>query len=283
MIENDYSLSVIIPNYNKAAYLERCINSVLDQEYLPSEIIIVDDCSTDDSVDVIERFCKKNPLVKLLLLDANGGVSNARNKGAEVASSSYITFLDSDDFYFNKNKLRNEIELIKSIREKDGSNAIAYSAILRVDIQDKVYETPSFNSTWYINGRAYYSFLSKRKSQTIPRDYCVLKDSFFKAGGYSYPKNFYEDLDLLIRLSKIDSFYYTGEAGTAYRITPNGLSKRPKEEHVHAVNTIIAQYKSQEPIWVKVILKLMGVEWKFESRLLLYREQRKKFYLRCSD
>ena len=59
-------ISIIIPNYNKEKYIEKCVDSVLKQSYMPKEIIIVDDCSTDNSRRTIEKLAKKNETIKLI-------------------------------------------------------------------------------------------------------------------------------------------------------------------------------------------------------------------------
>lgn len=92
-----YKISVIIPVYNAENFLKRCINSVLDQSYQNLEIIIVNDGSTDSSLNILKEFSKKDNRIVLLNQD-NKGVSSARNRGLKLATGDYITFLDSDDY-----------------------------------------------------------------------------------------------------------------------------------------------------------------------------------------
>ncbi len=91
-------LSVIIPIYNVADFLPRCINSVLLQTASDLEIILVDDCSTDDSRQICDDFATKYSNIKVIHREKNGGLSEARNTGIQSATGDYITFLDSDDF-----------------------------------------------------------------------------------------------------------------------------------------------------------------------------------------
>lgn len=84
--------SIIVPNYNKAEYIEECINSILNQTYKNYEIIMIDDGSTDNSVEVINKF--NINLLKTNRLQAGG----ARNLGLKQATGDYIIFLDSDDY-----------------------------------------------------------------------------------------------------------------------------------------------------------------------------------------
>lgn len=90
-------ISVIIPVYNTAPYLERCISSVTENTYKNLEIICVNDGSTDDSLEVLNRLAAKDPRIRVID-QPNGGVSAARNHGLDVASGEYVAFVDSDDW-----------------------------------------------------------------------------------------------------------------------------------------------------------------------------------------
>ena len=89
-------LSIIIPVYNVEEYLDRCLSSVLDQEFTSYEVILVDDGSTDSSPLICDRYSATDPRFRTLH-KPNGGVSSARNAGLELAKGEYIMFLDSDD------------------------------------------------------------------------------------------------------------------------------------------------------------------------------------------
>lgn len=88
--------SIIIPMYNSEKFIDRAIQSLLNQTYKNFEIILVNDCSTDQTLLVCEKYIKNN--IKLLDLDKNLGVSNARNIGLQNAKGEYVLFLDSDDW-----------------------------------------------------------------------------------------------------------------------------------------------------------------------------------------
>jgi len=89
-------VSVIIPIYNTENYLERCVNSVLTQTHNNLEIILINDGSTDNSLDICKKLADKDK--RIILIDKeNTGVSNTRNIGIEKSSGNYIIFIDSDD------------------------------------------------------------------------------------------------------------------------------------------------------------------------------------------
>lgn len=92
-------VSIIVPIYNVAAYLHRCVDSLLKQSYPNIEIILVDDRSTDGSLMIAEKFEADHPdKFKLLRRENNGGLSAARNSGLKAASGEWLTFVDSDDW-----------------------------------------------------------------------------------------------------------------------------------------------------------------------------------------
>ena len=89
-------LSIIVPVYNAEEYLERCLQSIVDQEFTSYEVILVDDGSTDSSPLICDRYSATDPRFRTLH-KPNGGVSSARNAGLELAKGEYVMFLDSDD------------------------------------------------------------------------------------------------------------------------------------------------------------------------------------------
>lgn len=94
------TVSIIIPVYNVAEYIEKCLYSVIQQKTDNIECILVDDCGTDNSIEIAERFINqyKGPITfKVLHHDHNRGLSAARNTGIDTATGEYVFFLDSDD------------------------------------------------------------------------------------------------------------------------------------------------------------------------------------------
>ncbi len=90
-------LSIIVPCYNTGKYLNKCINSILEQNYKNIEVIIVDDGSTDDTKNIVKKIINEDNRVKYFYKE-NSGVSDTRNYGLNKAEGEYITFVDSDDF-----------------------------------------------------------------------------------------------------------------------------------------------------------------------------------------
>ncbi len=87
-------ISVIVPVYNVEKYLERCLDSIINQTLKNVEIICVNDGSTDNSINILKEYSSQIIIVN----KENGGLSDARNKGLDYASAPYIAFVDSDDW-----------------------------------------------------------------------------------------------------------------------------------------------------------------------------------------
>ena len=91
-------VSVIIPVYNTEKYLEKCLDSVCNQTLSDIEIICVDDCSTDNSLNILKEYAQKDNRIKLIEFKENKGAAAARNEGIKAATGEYIGFIDSDDY-----------------------------------------------------------------------------------------------------------------------------------------------------------------------------------------
>ena len=126
-------VSIIIPNYNSERYIEDTLRSVVRQTYPHWELIVVDDCSTDGSVAIIERIVNADARMQLIRLDApSGGPAHPRNVGLDCATGKYVAFLDSDDVW-HPQKL--EIQL-HALHKYDAS--FCSTAITRFQTTDEI-------------------------------------------------------------------------------------------------------------------------------------------------
>ena len=112
-------ISVIVPVYNVEKYLERCIQSICNQTYKALEIILVNDGSTDSSGYICDQYAKADSRIKVIH-KKNGGLSDARNYGIDLASGDYIAFVDSDDYV----ELQMYEYLLKALKENEADLAI---------------------------------------------------------------------------------------------------------------------------------------------------------------
>lgn len=106
-------VSIITPMYNSSKFVEDTILSVISQTYQNWELLITDDCSTDNSIEIVNRYIKNDSRIKLFRTDFNMGVAYARNLSISKANGKFIAFLDSDDFWA-PTKLEKQLIFMKS-------------------------------------------------------------------------------------------------------------------------------------------------------------------------
>ena len=106
-------ISIIMASYNYAHFIGEAIESVINQTYKNWELIIIDDASTDNSLEVIEEYVQKDSRIKLLINEKNLGLAGTLQKGIESATGNWIAFLESDDVFF-QNSLEEKVKAINS-------------------------------------------------------------------------------------------------------------------------------------------------------------------------
>lgn len=106
-------ISIVVPVYNSEKFLKDTLITVLEQTYTKWELLLVDDCSTDNSSEIIFEYSKSDERIKYIKLEENSGAAKARNKGIELASGRYICFLDADDKW-EKTKLEQQIQFMNT-------------------------------------------------------------------------------------------------------------------------------------------------------------------------
>jgi teichuronic acid biosynthesis glycosyltransferase TuaG len=126
-------ISVIMPTYNSERYIKKAIGSVLSQTYKNLELIIIDDCSSDATKEIILDISRHDTRIKFFRLDENSGAAVARNLGIKNATGKYLAFLDSDDEWYQK-----KLELQIDFMEKNNYN-FTCTAYERIDeLGDKI-------------------------------------------------------------------------------------------------------------------------------------------------
>ena len=156
-------ISVIVPIYNVQNELSRCIDSIIKQSYQKMELILVDDGSTDESLEICQRYANKDNRIKLYS-KVNGGLSDARNFGLKYAVGDYVAFIDSDD-YVESNYLE---KLYTSVTEKKAD--VAVCAFNEVDTKENFIKTVNFPNELYgdeISGRELLKLVFARNGYTF--------------------------------------------------------------------------------------------------------------------
>ena len=211
-------ISVIIPTFNRAKTLKRAIDSVLEQSYKDIELLIIDDCSTDNSEKIVNSYNDKR--LKYIKLETNSGACYARNVGIEKSNGEYIAFQDSDD-YWHKDKLKIQLENMKN-----NNTDIDFCAINIID-GSNIYIKPEkkiiklINKIGVFNTLAYESFIS---TQSI-----IAKKDCFESIRFDNKLPRLQDYDLILRLLGKYKVSFTNEVLVDLYVQNDSISKNPQK------------------------------------------------------
>jgi glycosyltransferase involved in cell wall biosynthesis len=200
-------ISVVIPAYNAARFLPRCLESVYAQTLKPAEVIVVDDGSTDNTAPLATELGAK------LVSRPNGGLSAARNSGIQAASSEWIALLDADDMW-SPEKLERQAARIRP------DTVLVYTGIRVFDDHGIREERPAVD---VVSAR---KMLRYRNSIT-PSSVLVRREAVIQDGGFREDIRACEDWEMWMRLQRVGQFEAISDPLTNYYVYPNSLSANP--------------------------------------------------------
>lgn len=206
-------ISVIIPNYNYARYLDQAIQSVLDQSYENLELIVVNNGSTDNSLEILKKYEHKIRLI----IQANLGQSGARNSGLSVSSGEFIAFLDADDFW-ERRKLEMQMELMND------ATHLVYCGI--TPFKDSGNEKLPSILPKYKGDCANYFVDSPGASIVLSGESTALfsRDLLLKVGLFDAELNSTAGWDFFRRCSRHTNFDFVSEPLVNYRLHASNMS-----------------------------------------------------------
>lgn len=224
-------ISVITTSYNYAEYIEETINSVINQSYQDWELIIVDDGSSDNSVEIIKAYCEKDSRIKLFQHrnGKNKGLKDSLLLGIENATGDWIAFLESDDFFAPDNLLK-KIE----IAEKYPEVKLIFNKVQFLPTADStknrqlVFEkTQKKLSKMNFPKNMFYDFYLKNKILTFS---CVMVEAeALKRTDFNAPVDSFLDWWLWIHLAHKNNFYYIDEELSSWRLHDKSYIKTGKK------------------------------------------------------
>ena len=185
-------LTIVLPYYNVGDYIDRCLNSLLNQTVSDFEVFCVNDGSKDHSDDIVKKYVEMDPRFKRLVKQ-NGGLSDARNFGLKDVKSTYVMFLDSDDFF--------EPDLVESClnkMENDQCDLVIYNykqLFIRENRSELI--TEKFDSNKIYNPKVDKTLVAHLSNAAWNKIY---RTEIFKANQIEYPVGYrYEDLGTTFR------------------------------------------------------------------------------------
>lgn len=212
-------VTVICICYNHESYVKQALNSIIEQTFKPIEIIIVDDCSGDNSALVIKNWLKQFPQVKFLLNTINLGVTKSFNKAKALSKGDYIIDLAADDIL-----MENAVETLISVFNQHENIAIAYGNAALIDGHNNFIENYYTSDQEGKSGDLYKSIISQ--TLKINSVASMIKTKVIDSlGGYD-ESLLYEDLDIWIRASRNYPFNYVDEIIVKKRIIASSLGNQ---------------------------------------------------------
>lgn len=215
------TVSVIIPNYNYGRFLSEAVESVLAQTYPCREIIVVDDGSTDNSLEILARYEGKVRVVR----QKNCGVGMARNAGVRNSTSDLVAFLDADD-YWMPDKIEKQIQCFR----QDEKVGVVSCGMQEFDVSGKIIHYYHSNQEGWIAEK----ILTFNTQVVIGGSAVLIKRDIFEAvGGYDVRKELHpsEDWELGYRLALVSKIAFVPEILVSYRNHgDNGHLKIPRME-----------------------------------------------------
>jgi teichuronic acid biosynthesis glycosyltransferase TuaG len=209
------TVSIIIPAYNASEYIQETISSVLNQSFQDFEVIVIDDGSTDGTVEIVEKFHDRIQLIRR----SNGGAAKARNAGIEAARGEWLAFIDSDDIWLPE-KLDRQLERASS------EIHMIYTDRINIGALDGLPKIQSLIQPLY-EGDIFVELLLKgnfitTSSVLLRTETCRGSGGFLEADSFTA-----EDWDLWLRISALHKVCVCKEPLVQYRLHAKGVSRDP--------------------------------------------------------
>ncbi len=235
----NYLVSIIIPLYNGEKYIGECLDSIFKQNYTNFEIIIVDDGSTDSSLQIIAKY--KSQKIKIFQQN-NGDVSNARNNGIKYSAGELIAFIDQDDLWLPE-KLKKQVKLF----EENLNTDLIFCDIIKFSNSGKKHHAKDKHQiALSLNETNLFSKLIV-KNVLMPSAVIVRKDSFIEAGMFDPTFKTCGDYEMWLRMAvQRRKFVYLPEALTLYRVHENNASKNAKLMFLDRIKAVEQAFKIME-------------------------------------
>lgn len=225
--------AIIIPAYNASAFLAEAIESALAQTHAPSQVVVVDDGSTDDTAAVAERFCD----AVMLLRQPNAGVSAARNHGAAQTSSDWLLFLDADD--------RLRLDALEKLLSRAGEAPLGCIYGQSVDFADGTLSGARFgkeHGSCAMQGAvplgARVAFW--KASISTPGAAIIRREVLERVGGWNPRFNTTADRDLWCRIGTFSEFGFVHDVTVERRIHETNMSSNKNRGRSQAVEVQLA-------------------------------------------
>ena len=258
-------ISVVTASYNYQDYIKETIQSVLDQTYKDWELIIVDDCSTDNSVEVIKSY--KDDRIKLFVNEKNLGLKETVRRGIEKATGEWIVFLESDDILTSDN-IEKKVEIVKKYPEVNlvFNDCEFFGDEERVKkVENDLRKTRKILRRKKYPTKMFYNFYLSNKIFTFS-SVMVKRDDLLKVN-FETPIDVLLDWWLWIQLSNLGKFYYISEYLTKWRLhkasyVSQSTYSSPKQFQMKMYMEI---FKKQKNLYILLFVLFEQLIWNLQK------------------
>jgi len=239
-------ISIITITYNREKFLQQAIESVLGQDFIDFEYIILDDASTDDTQEIIKNFSKIDSRIKYFCNKKNLGISKSRNRALNLSNGEYVAILDSDDVWSDAAKLKKQIDFL----EKNKECVLLGTQVSIIDVEGK-----------YLGKYNYPTSDCQIRKGMLWRNPFINSSTVFSREvassclGYNDDLLIGEEYDLWLKIGAIGKMFNLADYCVDYRI--HGGNESVLKRWCGAIDTykIIKQYKHKYPNYLSALLK----------------------------
>lgn len=235
---NNPRVSIILPVYNAAAYVAGAIKSVLSQSFNDFELIIIDDGSIDNSLDIVKSF--KDDRIRVIENGVNLGLQLTLNKGLKLAESEYIARIDADDEWIDVNKLESQVNFLDNNKS---CVLVGTGAVVIDDVGKEIYQVSLPRTDTEIRKKIL------KANQFFHSSIVMRSAAFGKVGFYNEDASsrHIEDYDLWLRLGKVGEFYNLPSIALRYRDLGSSVSRQNIITQLRKNIRLIKKYRHDYP------------------------------------
>jgi len=236
------TVSAVIPCYNCPNFISKTIESLINQTIKPQEIILVNDASTDNTLEILKQIKEQYPnIAEIINLEKNKGASHARNHGVENSKGEYVLFMDSDDIA-EPTLIEEYVDRLGKLNGKIKDEYIlSYSAYLQID--EKGNQLSDTIRGIQVDPEEILGYELVRNYIISTSGVLVKKDYFIKTGGFNEKIRYSEDWDLWLKLAQLGGFAYVDEPLIKIRRHGTNLSSQV-DKMLEGEKLVLEQYST---------------------------------------
>lgn len=264
------TLSVVLPNYNHAHLISRALSALLAQERAPDEIIVIDDGSTDNSLDVVREYAADHPAIHLLVNPRNCGAIASLNRGFQAARGSHVYFAAADD-WVDKAFFAEALAALEA--HPDLALFCGEAQLLDGAGGHRIGTRPPVRPRYRagpIDARRTQRLLARSDNWILTGAAVFRRDAVAWAGGFDERMGSFADGIMTRKLALTFGFYFSPRVVLTWNIFPNSVSRRTASDPQEALAMLDAAVTAltEDPVFPRWYARVFADRWRFSTSLL---------------